>query len=66
MAPRFSRKHRPTNEVTKTSEAWQEILVKVDWPHLEVALNGVVITTSSSLALESGHLGFLGKNGSVA
>jgi hypothetical protein len=68
MAPRFSRKPRPTNanEVTKTSGAWQKLVVELYGPRLEVALNVIVIPTASSLALQSGYPGLLGKNGSVA
>jgi 3-keto-disaccharide hydrolase len=65
MAPRFDRKSESLKQALKAPGEWQKIILNVKGPKLEVILNGLVITTSSSLEVVGGHLGLLGRTGSV-
>jgi hypothetical protein len=65
MPPRFERNAESLKAARKAAGEWQKIVLKVSGPTLEASLNGLLITKSSSLELQGGHLGLLGKNGSI-
>src|SRR5262249_30093928 len=63
--PRFERKTDSLKVARRAAGQWQKISLKVKGPTLEASLNGLLITTSGGLELQAGHLGLLGKNGSI-
>jgi hypothetical protein len=65
MPPRFERKGDLLSAARKPPGEWQKIAVKVVGTRMEVRLNGVVVTTSNTIQVKSGHLGLLGKTGQV-
>jgi hypothetical protein len=63
--PRFDRKAEALKSAIKDARQWQTIRLKVVGSRAEVAVNGVVVTTSDAIRAPEGHLGLQGENGHI-
>jgi len=63
--PRFHRKTDELKKASKDAKQWQKIRLKVVGARVEVALNGVVVTTSEAIQATEGHIGLQGENGHI-
>lgn len=61
--PRFERKAGAIRAAIKDRAGWQSIRLKVVGARAEVALNGVILTTTEAIRAPEGHIGLQGEDG---
>jgi hypothetical protein len=61
--PRFERRADALNSAAKPPGEWQKLALKAAGAHVEVRLNGVLVTTADDVEPAAGHLGLYDKAG---